>query len=133
MIWPRCEAKYFCREGWTGESLICPTSHLPLNFSIGGGLRWRAYRIQDLRPVLDTDWLRMLAVSTKNRVAWRAHPSIEEWLLGSRLNTLFATPARVRPEEIEKIAVLKRLQDASSAAMAKLPQLLAHAARSGGG
>jgi hypothetical protein len=78
--------------------------------------------------VVDTDWLRMLAVSTKNRVAWRAHPSIEEWLLGSRLNTLFAAPARVRPEEIEKLAVLKRLQDASAAGMAKLPQLLAHAA-----
>ena len=79
-------------------------------------------------PVLDTDWLRMLAVSTKNCVAWRAHPSIEEWLLSSRLNTLFAAPARVRPNETEKITVLKRLQDASSAGMGKLPQLLANAA-----
>jgi len=79
-------------------------------------------------PVLDTDWLRMLAVSAKNRVAWRTHPSIEEWLLSSRLNTLFAASARVRPEETDKIAVLKRFQDASSAGMAKLPQLLANAA-----
>jgi hypothetical protein len=79
-------------------------------------------------PVLDTDWLRMLAVSTRNRVAWRAHPGIEEWLLRSRLNTLFAAPARVRPEETDKIAVLKRFQDASAAGMAKLPQLLANVA-----
>jgi hypothetical protein len=79
-------------------------------------------------PVLDTDWLRMLAVSTKNRVAWRSQPKIEEWLLSSRLNTLFSAPARVKPEDTEKIAVLKRLQEASSAAVAKMPQLLAAAA-----
>ena len=76
-------------------------------------------------PVIDTDWLRMLAVSTRNRALWRAHPNIEEWLLKSRLNTLFAAPARVKPEETEKIAALKRLQEASAAGMAKLPQLLA--------
>ena len=53
-------------------------------------------------PVIDTDWLRMLAVSTRNRALWRAHPNIEEWLLKSRLNTLFAAPARVKPEETGK-------------------------------
>jgi hypothetical protein len=77
-------------------------------------------------PVLDTDWLRMLAVTTRNRVAWRAHPNIEEWLVKSRLNTLFAAPARVKPDETEKMAVLMRLHEASSAGMAKLPQLLAN-------
>jgi hypothetical protein len=76
-------------------------------------------------PILDTDWLRMLAASTRNRLAWRAHPNIEEWLVKSRLNTFFAAPARVKPEETEKVAVLKRFQEASSAGMAKLPQLLA--------
>jgi hypothetical protein len=78
-------------------------------------------------PVLDTDWLRMLAVTTRNRAGWRAHPNIEEWLLKSRLNTLFAAPARVKPDETEKMAVLKRLHEASSAGMARLPQLLANA------
>jgi NAD(P)-binding Rossmann-like domain len=77
-------------------------------------------------PVLDTDWLRMLAVTTRNRVAWRAHPNIEEWLVKSRLNTLFAAPARVKPDETGKMAVLMRLHEASSAGMAKLPQLLAN-------
>ena len=71
----------------------------------------------------------MLAVSTKNRIAWRAHPQIEEWLVKSRLNTLFAALARVKPEEIDKLAVLKRFQEASAAGMARLPHLLAqHAA-----
>jgi len=80
-------------------------------------------------PVLDIDWLRMLAVSTRNRIAWRAHPQIEEWLVKSRLNTLFAALARVKPEEIDKLAVLKRFQEASAAGMARLPRLLAqHAA-----
>jgi hypothetical protein len=77
-------------------------------------------------PVLDTDWLRMLAVTTRNRVAWRAHPNVEEWLVKSRLNMLFAAAGRVKPDETEKMAVLKRLQEASSAGMAKLPQLLAN-------
>jgi hypothetical protein len=78
-------------------------------------------------PVLEIDWLRMLAVSTKNRLAWRGHPNIEEWLLKSRLNTLFAALARVKPEESEKIAALKRFQDASSAGIARLPELLVSA------
>jgi hypothetical protein len=47
----------------------------------------------------------------------------------SRLNALFAAVARVRPEETDKIAVLKRLKEASAAGMAKLPQLLASAGR----
>jgi hypothetical protein len=82
-------------------------------------------------PVLAIDWLRMLAATTKNRVAWRAHPKIEEWLQKSRLNTLFAAVARVKPEEAEKIAVLKRFQEASFAGIAKLPQLLVSAGATG--
>jgi hypothetical protein len=78
-------------------------------------------------PILDTDWLRMLAVSTRNRAAWRGYPNIEDWLLKSRLNTLFGAPARVKPDDTEKMAVLKRFREASSAAIAKLPQLLAAA------
>jgi hypothetical protein len=76
-------------------------------------------------PVVDTDWLRMLAVSTRNRMSWRVHPDIETWLARSRLNSLFAATAQVRPEETEKLVALKRFQDASAAGLAKLPQLLA--------
>jgi hypothetical protein len=76
-------------------------------------------------PIVDTDWLRMLAVSTKNRLSWRAHPEIEAWLARSRLNSLFAAMAQVRPEETEKLAALKRFQDASVGGLPKLPQLLA--------
>jgi hypothetical protein len=76
-------------------------------------------------PVVDTDWLRMLAVTNKNRFAWRAHPKIEAWLAQSRLNGLFLGPSRIKSDDTEKMATLKRLQDASMTAFAKLPQLLA--------
>ena len=76
-------------------------------------------------PVIDTDWLRMLAVSTRISRALEGPPEHRGMAVKSRLNTLFAAPARVKPEETEKIAALKRLQEASAAGMAKLPQLLA--------
>ncbi|KRR01050.1 hypothetical protein CQ12_27460 [Bradyrhizobium jicamae] len=80
-------------------------------------------------PVLDTDWLRMLAVSTRNRMGWRAQANIEEWLARSRLNSLFAAMARVRPEETEKLAALKRFHDASAEGLKRLPELLASLSR----
>jgi hypothetical protein len=75
-------------------------------------------------PVVDIDWLTMLAVSTKNRVAWRGYPQIEQWLATSRLNGFFALAARAKPEETEKMAVLHRFQVAANAASSKLPTLL---------
>jgi hypothetical protein len=75
-------------------------------------------------PVSDTDWLTMLAVSMKNRIAWRQYPQIENWLAQSRLNGFFALAAQVKPEETEKMAVLKMFQEAAGAAASRLPQLL---------
>ena len=75
-------------------------------------------------PVVDTDWLTMLAVSTKNRVAWRGHPQIEKWLAQSRLNGFFALAARARPDETEKMMVLQRFQLAANAAASRMPALL---------
>lgn len=75
-------------------------------------------------PILAIDWLRMLVVSGKNRMSWRGHANIEEWLVRSRLNVLFAAMARVKPDETEKLLAMKRFQDASMAGMAKIPGLL---------
>jgi hypothetical protein len=75
-------------------------------------------------PVVDTDWLTMLAVSMKNRAAWSAHPAIEKWLAQSRLNGFFALAARVKPDDAEKMAVLMQFQQAVGAGSSKLPQLL---------
>jgi hypothetical protein len=78
-------------------------------------------------PYLDVDWLRMLAVSVKNRFVWAQHPSIEQWLARSRLD-LFASAWRVQPGENEKVALLQRYRGAVTPALAKLPQLLASVA-----
>jgi hypothetical protein len=78
-------------------------------------------------PYLDIDWLRMLEVSVKNRVAWAQHPGIEQWLAQSRLD-LFASARRVQPGENEKVALLQRYRGAVMPALAKLPQLLASVA-----
>lgn len=75
-------------------------------------------------PILAIDWLRMLVVSGKNRMSWRSHANIEEWLVRSRLNLLFAAMARVKPDETEKLLAMKRFQDASMAGMARIPGLL---------
>ena len=76
-------------------------------------------------PYLDIDWLRMLAVSVKNRFAWSQHPGIEQWLAQSRLDSFFASVRRVQPTDSDKLAVLQRYRGAVVPAMAKLPQLLA--------
>ena len=75
-------------------------------------------------PVVDTDWLTMLAVSTKNRVAWRKYPEIEKWLAQSRLNGFFALAARAKPDKFKKMMVLQRVQVAASAASSRMPALL---------
>jgi hypothetical protein len=78
-------------------------------------------------PYLDIDWLRMLAVSVKNRFAWSQHPGIEQWLVQSRLDRFWASARNVKPEDSEKVAVLQRYRAAVGPAMVKLPQLLANA------
>jgi hypothetical protein len=75
-------------------------------------------------PVVDTDWLTMLAVSMKNREAWRRYPQIDRWLAQSRLNGFFALAARAKPDEIDKMMVLQRFREAATAASSRLPMLL---------
>jgi hypothetical protein len=76
-------------------------------------------------PNLDTDWLRMLAVTMKNRYAWSQHKDIEQWLAKSRLDSFWASSRRVLPEDSERMAVLKRYRQSAPQVVAKLPQLLA--------
>ena len=60
----------------------------------------------------------------ESAMSWRSHANIEEWLVRSRLNLLFAAMARVKPDETEKLLAMKRFQDASMAGMARIPGLL---------
>jgi hypothetical protein len=76
-------------------------------------------------PTLATDWLRMLDVSLKNQRSWSRHPELQKWLAESRLNALFNTATRLRPDETEKLALLQRYGQAVKPAVARLSELIA--------
>jgi hypothetical protein len=76
-------------------------------------------------PTLSTDWLRMLDVSMKNQQRWSRHPGLLQWLAESRLNALFSSALRIRPDEAEKIALMQRYRQAIKPAVARLPDLIA--------
>ena len=76
-------------------------------------------------PTLAADWLRMLDVSMKNHLRWSAHPGLQQWLAGSRLNSLFHAAAGIKPDEAEKIALLQRHRQAIKPAVARMSHLMA--------
>lgn len=76
-------------------------------------------------PTLATDWLRMLAVSMNNQQRWSKHPQLQQWLAGCRLNSMFHSAGRIRPDETEKIALMDRYRQAVKPAMARLSELMA--------
>jgi hypothetical protein len=76
-------------------------------------------------PTLATDWLRMLLVSMNNQHLWSKHPRLQQWLAESRLNALFNTATRVRPDDAEKIALMQRYRQTVKPAMARLTGLIA--------
>jgi NAD(P)-binding Rossmann-like domain len=76
-------------------------------------------------PTLATDWLRMLDVSMKNQQRWSKHPQLQQWLAASRLNSIFHSAGRIRPDETEKIALMQRYRQAIKPAVARLPELMA--------
>jgi hypothetical protein len=76
-------------------------------------------------PTLATDWLRMLDVSMKNQQRWSRHPQLQQWLAASRLNSMFHSAGRIRPDEAEKIALMQRYRQAVKPAVARLSELMA--------
>jgi hypothetical protein len=76
-------------------------------------------------PTLATDWLRTLDVSMKNAHRWARNPQLQQWLAASRLNSMFHSAGRIRPDETEKIALMQRYRQAIKPAMTRLPELMA--------
>lgn len=76
-------------------------------------------------PTLATDWLRILEVSMKNQQRWSRHPQLQQWLAASRLNSMFHSAGRIRPDETEKVALMQRYRQAIKPAVARLPELMA--------
>jgi hypothetical protein len=75
-------------------------------------------------PTLATDWLRMLDVSFKNQQRWSKHPELLQWLAASRLNSMFHSAARIKPDETEKIALMQRYRQAIKPAVIRLSELM---------
>jgi hypothetical protein len=76
-------------------------------------------------PTLAADWLRMLDTSMRNQQRWSKHPQLQQWLAGSRLNALFHSPARIKADETEKIALMQRYRQAIKPAVTRMSELLA--------
>jgi hypothetical protein len=76
-------------------------------------------------PTLATDWLGILEVSMKNQQRWSRHPQLQQWLAASRLNSMFHSAGRMRPDETEKVALMQRYRQAIKPAVARLPELMA--------
>ena len=75
------------------------------------------------------DWLRMVEVSMKNQQRRSKHPSLQQWLSSSRLNSKFHSAASIKPEETGKIALMQRYRHAIKPTVARLSQLIATLAR----
>jgi hypothetical protein len=76
-------------------------------------------------PTRPADWLRMIHVSMTNQQRWSQHPQLLQWLAESRLNSMFHSASRIRPDETEKIALRQRQRQAVKPAAARLAELLA--------
>ncbi|MFT4994276.1 MAG: hypothetical protein ACI965_001299 [Paraglaciecola sp.] len=84
-------------------------------------------KICNVVPLPNTlmDWLRLTAAFMLNQYIWSKDEGIREWLLNNRLDGFSQLVRDVKPDELEKLAIIKRMKDASQPAMGKLQQYLA--------
>ena len=86
-------------------------------------------KICNVVPLPNTlmDWLRLTAAFMMNQYIWGQDENLRTWLLNNRLDGFSALVRGVKPDDFEKLAILKRMKDASQPAMGKLQQYLAQA------
>ncbi|MEM7282562.1 MAG: NAD(P)/FAD-dependent oxidoreductase [Pseudomonadota bacterium] len=75
-------------------------------------------------PNHDTDWVPMTAAMMQNQYVWSKHPDIGQWLLSNRLDGFAAMVAGVAPDDMEKLLVLKRIQESRIPAFERLGALM---------
>jgi hypothetical protein len=73
------------------------------------------------------DYLRVMAVSTRNQAAWNALPELRSWIRACRLDGFGSTIAQVAKDDAPRREVLARLAAATAPALANLERLTAHA------
>ncbi len=79
-------------------------------------------------PNHDTDWLRMQAAFMMNQYTWSKEKDIGAWLLNNRLDGYSRMAANVKPEETDKIALLKGMRKHAMPAVMKLQTYIAEVA-----
>jgi hypothetical protein len=75
-------------------------------------------------PNHDTDFLRFTAVSLANQYQWNTEPELRSWIAGNRLDGPSKLLRNLKPEESEKMQIVKRIQDSVPRAAANLHKLL---------
>jgi len=73
------------------------------------------------------DFLPMTAAMMMNQYNWGQDDGLRTWMLENRLDGFSKMIANIKPEEADKIAVMKKLRDNAMPAMAKLQQFMAEA------
>ena len=71
-------------------------------------------------PSKDTDWLMMLAGTMANQRKWRKDPELSQWLLNNRLDGFSKLMADIKEDELELVAIRKRIGKSVGNAMKKL-------------
>ena len=75
-------------------------------------------------PNHDTDFLRFTAVSLANQYQWNTEPELRSWIAGNRLDGPSKLLRNLKPEESEKMQIVKRIQGSVPRAAANLQKLL---------
>lgn len=76
-------------------------------------------------PNTTNDWIRLTAAFMMNQHIWGQDEGLRAWLLNNRLDGFSKLVRNIKEDEVEKIAILKRLKGAGPAAMGKLQTYLA--------
>jgi hypothetical protein len=66
-----------------------------------------------------------LGIDLENRARENQHPLLQRWLAQSRLNAYTRLAAMVKPEDVEKLALLERMKASFIAAYSNIPKLIA--------
>jgi hypothetical protein len=82
-------------------------------------------RYTKVTPMTDSvaDWVQVQVTTQNNQSAWMSNSELRGWILGCRLDLLYAALTRIRADEPEKHAALQRLRAATEPALENLTRL----------
>lgn len=72
-----------------------------------------------------TDWIRMQAAFMMNQYTWSQEKDLRNWLLENRLDGYSQLVSGIEEDQVEKLAILKRLRDNAVPSVMKLQQYMA--------